>query len=70
MEDPRITARNLIRQDPNYLEDLWLKYWANGGSVGLLEFDAYLNGLTERDTFELQILRWAIEDVTARAHPQ
>ncbi|NBH09913.1 serine/threonine-protein phosphatase, partial [Amycolatopsis sp. SID8362] len=27
-------------------EQLWLRYFALGGSLGLLELDAYLNGLT------------------------
>lgn len=69
MEDPRLTALNLIRQDRKYLDELWLKYWAEGGSAGSVEFEAYLHGLTQRDGFDLQILRWAIDDVTAASHP-
>lgn len=67
MDDPRSTALDLIRQDKNYLDELWLKYWANGGSVGSAKFDAYLRGLTQPDGFDLQILRWAIDDITGEA---
>lgn len=35
MEDSRLTALSLIRQDKNYLDDLFLKYWAEGGSAGV-----------------------------------
>ena len=28
------TAINLIRQDKNFQDELWLQYWANGGSAG------------------------------------
>ncbi|WP_259460406.1 hypothetical protein [Pseudarthrobacter phenanthrenivorans] len=70
MQDPQLTALELIRQDTNYLDALWLKYWANGGSAGSSEFEAYLYGLTQHDSFDLQILRWAIEDITAAAHPR
>lgn len=69
MEDPRLTALNLIQQDKNYLDELWLKYWANGGSAGSVEFEAYLHGLTQPDSFDLQILHWAIDEVRAAAHP-
>ncbi|MFE4544177.1 hypothetical protein [Arthrobacter sp. NPDC056727] len=67
MEDPRLTALDLIRQDKNYLDELWLNYWANGGSVGSAEFEVYLHGLTQCDSFDLQILRWAIDDTTSLA---
>ncbi len=67
MEDPRAAARALAQQDPGWVYDLWLKYWAHGGSADIFEFDAYLRGYTERDPFELRILAWAIEDLTATA---
>lgn len=70
MEDPRLTALDLIRRNKNYLDQLWLKYWANGGSADSVEFEAYLHGLTQRDSFDLQILRWAIDEVRAAAHPR
>ena len=70
MQDPRFTALDLIRQDKRYLDELWLHYWANGGSAGSTEFEACLYGLTQYDSFELQILRWAIEDITGAAHPR
>lgn len=35
MEDPRLTAPNLVKQDENHRDELWLKYWANSGSASL-----------------------------------
>lgn len=67
MEDPRSVARALVQEDPGWAMDLWLKYWAHGGSVDMFEFDSYLRGLTERDPFELRILAWAIEDLAQSA---
>ena len=67
MEDPRIAARALAQKDPGWVSDLWLKYWAHGGSADMTEFDAYLRGLTERDSFELRILAWALEDLSHAA---
>lgn len=64
MEDPRIVARTLAQTDPDWVNDLWQKYWGHGGSADMIEFDAYLHGLTERDPFELKILAWAIEDLS------
>ena len=68
-EDPRLTALNLIRQDKNYQDELWLKYWANGGSAGSVEFGAYLSSESRPDSFDLQILRWAIDDVIPQVSP-
>lgn len=65
MEDPRETARTLIEQQAISLEDLWVRYWANGGSFQPFEFDAYLNGAQRSDPFELKILIWAMEDLNA-----
>ncbi len=33
----------------------------------LLDFDAYLFGILERDPFDLRILSWAMEDLEARS---
>jgi hypothetical protein len=65
MEDSRETARALIEQHAIGLEDLWVHYWANGGSVEAFEFDAYLNGAHKLDPLELKILAWAMEDLNA-----
>lgn len=45
-----------------------LKHWAEGGSAGSVEFEPYLHDLTQRDSFDLQILSWAIDDKRATAH--
>ena len=63
MEDPRITARYLIRNRTIDLEDLWLRYWAQGGNAPVLELDAYVFEIQERHPFELRILSWALEDL-------
>ena len=63
MKDPRFIAKMMTEQNRTSLDDLWLRYWANGGTADKSEFDAYLNGSAERDPFELKILAWAIEDL-------
>lgn len=63
MEDPRFVARMMAEKDPRWLDDLWVSYWANGGSADKTEFYAYINGLADRNPFELKILAWAIEDL-------
>lgn len=65
MEDPRRTALNLIEQDNWHLHELWLRYWANGGQAEQFEFDAYLHRACELDPFDLKILAWVVEEITA-----
>jgi hypothetical protein len=65
MEDPRRTALSLIEQDDWYLHELWLRYWANGGQAQQFEFDAYLHGIYELDPFDLRILTWVLEEISA-----
>lgn len=45
MNDPRIAAQTLLQQDPDWFEDLWLQYWANGGNADKFNFDAYVHRL-------------------------
>ncbi|MBT2515526.1 hypothetical protein [Arthrobacter sp. ISL-30] len=66
MRNPQQVAQMMLLQDCGWLDDLWLRYWANGGSAGIFEFDAFLHGLREPDVFEVQILAWAIEDLSCR----
>lgn len=66
MEDSRPAARMMVLQDSDCLEDLWLRYWANGGNADKFEFDAYLHGLMERDLFDQKILAWALQDLSRR----
>jgi len=63
MDDPRRTARNLIRSRTIDLEDLWIKYWAHGGNAPIFELDAYVFEIQEGHPFELRILSWALEDL-------
>jgi hypothetical protein len=64
MEDPRRTALNLIEQDNWYPQELWLKYWANGGQAEQFEFDAYLHGVYELSPLDLEILACALQEIT------
>lgn len=65
MEDPRQTALKLIGQNDRHLQELWMRYWANGGEAQQFEFEVYLHGMYELDRFDLKILAWALEEVTA-----
>jgi len=55
----------MLQQNDTTMDELWLKYWANGGSAGVEEFDAYLQGLQDRDDYDKKILAWAVEEVAA-----
>ncbi|KUM36435.1 MULTISPECIES: hypothetical protein [unclassified Arthrobacter] len=63
MSDPRQTARNLLEQDGFTLEQLWIKYWAEGGNANALELDAYVHEALRPHPFELTLLTWAVEDL-------
>ncbi|MBT2586468.1 hypothetical protein [Arthrobacter sp. ISL-95] len=65
MNDPRHTARNLIKQRAITLDRLWIRYWAHGGNAPALEFDAYLHEALVLHPFDLKILTWALEDLGA-----
>ena len=41
----------MLLQDPDWFEDLWLQYWANGGNADKFNFDAYVHRLCELDLF-------------------
>lgn len=61
--DPRRTARTLISQKETTLDELWVRYWANGGEAQPFEFEAYLHGMYELRAFEHEILALAIDDL-------
>ena len=44
------------------LEDLWLRYFALGGDVGLMEVEAYLNGLMPLSAHERDVLAHALNE--------
>ncbi len=66
MNDPRTAAQTMLLQDPDWFEDLWLRYWANGGNADKFDFEAYVHRLCELDLFDLQILIWALQDLHCR----
>lgn len=63
MHDPRQRARDLLEQDSITLEQLWIKYWAEGGNALPLELDAYVHEALRPHPFELALLAWAMEDL-------
>jgi hypothetical protein len=70
-EQRRRIAACFARSDLS-LEQLWMRYFALGGSLGLLELDAYLNGLTtlprvDRDMLAHAVNEWLDESSPARA---
>jgi hypothetical protein len=53
----------MLQQNTASIEQLWLRYYANGGNADPLEFEAYIYGLLLPDDLDVLILSWAIEDV-------
>lgn len=66
MDDPRMAALKMLQRNETTVDELWLWYWANGGTAEPLVFDAYLYGLQEPDDYDDIILGWVIEVLTAR----
>ncbi|MDI2020091.1 hypothetical protein [Paenarthrobacter nicotinovorans] len=62
MRAPRHAARNLLETKTISLDLLWLRYWAQGGSTGVLEFNAYIHGALQPEQFELKLIDWALEE--------
>lgn len=56
----------MVQQDRTSIENLWLRYFANGGNAGPLDFEAYIYGLLDPDEYDALILFWAVEEVSAR----
>lgn len=67
MKNPWLVARLMVIDDPNFLQDLWARYWANGGRADKFAFDALLQGLFTPDEFDHHILTWAFQDLSSRA---
>lgn len=63
MHDPRQSARNLLNRDTISLEDLWIRYWGQGGNASPLELDAYVHEALRPQPFELDLISWAIEEL-------
>jgi hypothetical protein len=60
-EQRRLIAACFARSDLT-LEQLWLRYFALGGSLSLLELDAYLNGLTALPRVDRDMLAHAVNE--------
>jgi hypothetical protein len=65
MEDPRCAAKELLATPGVELWLLWLRYWANGGSGQEWELDAFIPGLPVLEEYDLKLLGWAVEDLSA-----
>jgi hypothetical protein len=63
MEDLRLKARALLRQEDLALVDLWIPYWSNGGDCDPFEFDAFIHEMLPITWFDLNALAWAIEEL-------
>src|SRR3954452_14005786 len=58
-EQRRLNALCFARSDLT-LEQLWMRYFALGGSLSLLELDAYLNGLVTLPRVDRDMLAHAV----------
>ncbi|MGK3647185.1 hypothetical protein [Pseudarthrobacter enclensis] len=65
MVDRRRSAQELALRDPGYVADLWPRYWAHGGAAARDTFATYLHRKEEWDEFELRILAWAMDELSA-----
>ncbi|MGW3994170.1 PP2C family protein-serine/threonine phosphatase [Amycolatopsis sp. NPDC004772] len=60
-EQRRLIASCFARSDLT-LEQLWMRYFALGGSLGLLELDAYLNGLVTLPRVDRDMVAHAVNE--------
>ncbi|KDN18163.1 PP2C family protein-serine/threonine phosphatase [Amycolatopsis rifamycinica] len=60
-EQRRLSAACFARSDLT-LEQLWMRYFALGGSLSLLELDAYLNGLVPLPRVDRDMLAHAVNE--------
>jgi hypothetical protein len=60
-EQQRLSAACFARSELT-LEQLWMRYFALGGSLSLLELDAYLNGLTALPRVDRDMLAHALNE--------
>ncbi|QKV73185.1 PP2C family protein-serine/threonine phosphatase [Amycolatopsis sp. Hca4] len=60
-EQRRLIAATFARSDLT-LEELWMRYFALGGSMSLLDLDAYLNGLVPLPRVDRDMLAHAVNE--------
>lgn len=65
VEDPRKTARSLIKRGETESWELWLLYVANGGNALAWEFEAFLYEAAEPSDLDLDLLALAMEEFQA-----
>ena len=53
-------APELVQQDKTSIDEIWLRYFVNGGNADPLGFEAYLHGLLDADECGALILFWAL----------
>lgn len=63
VEDPRLTAQSMIDHDETDVNEIWLRYFANGGNALALEFESFLYGLHEPSDLDLDLLGLAVEEL-------
>jgi hypothetical protein len=69
VEDPRLTARSMIEQNETDVDELWLRYFANGGSALHFEFESFLYQVSEPTALDLDLLDLAIEELRSPGKP-
>ena len=64
MNDPRQTALEMVQQDKTSIDDLRIRYFANGGNADPVDFEAYIHCLLDADEYDPAILSWAVDDIS------
>ena len=60
-----MTAQSMIEHDETDVNELWLRYFANGGNALALEFESFLYGLHEPGDLDLDLLGLAVDELRA-----
>lgn len=60
---PSSAALSLIEVGGFSVEDLWLQYYARGGSAGVLELDAFIHDIPLLHGLEVEILQVTLDEL-------
>ena len=59
----------MIEQHETDVDELWLRYFANGGSALSFEFESFLYQASEPTALDLDLLDLAIEELRSPRRP-
>lgn len=62
--DPRLAARALIESGGPTIPQIWLKYWALGGTADVMELDAFIHGIPLLKGLEVELLTLALKELS------